>query len=525
MSTSAPARSPWEGSGTALPAIARNVGTRYVAIAIEAVLGLVILPFNLTKLGRDAYGLWMVAASITAYFSVLDLGYGGALVKFVAHYRAKRDAEAINDILSTLFVVFTGGALVAWLVAAGIGFQLQSLFHLDPARAATGRVVLMVIAAQVASGFAFSVFGAVINGFQRYDLNNLVGAATSLVVASVNVTVLLAGGDLVTLVSATTIVRFLAYFVYRHNAYKVFPALSVRPARFQMARLKEVTGFSVFMLMLDWAAKINYSVDALVIGATLGTAAVAVWTVPQRLIEAIQRMTNQLNEVLFPAVVDSDAANRADRLRMILVQGTRLSLAAVLPPACVLAVLAGPIITGWVGTGFGSARPVAMLLAAVVATRVGTATSMTILKGAGLHRLLAWTNLSAAVANLSLSLVLVGRLGLTGVAIGTCIPVISASLFIIFPVGCRRVGIPLLEGLRQAVWPALWPAAVLTVWLVAVRPFVPAWLPAIALHAALAAALYLLLFVRWGLPPAERRFYVSKAAPLFARFRRAEVIT
>ena len=33
----------------------------------------------------------MLTASITAYFSVLDLGYSGALVKFVAQYRAKRD--------------------------------------------------------------------------------------------------------------------------------------------------------------------------------------------------------------------------------------------------------------------------------------------------------------------------------------------------------------------------------------------------------------------------------------------------
>ena len=31
----------------------------------------------------------MLTASMTAYFSVLDLGYGGALVKFVAQYRAQ----------------------------------------------------------------------------------------------------------------------------------------------------------------------------------------------------------------------------------------------------------------------------------------------------------------------------------------------------------------------------------------------------------------------------------------------------
>jgi len=43
-----------------------------------------------------------------------------------------------------------------------------------------------------------------------------------------------------------------------------------------------------------------------VIGAFISSAAVALWTVPQRLAEMLQRLTNQLNGVLFPVVVDTD---------------------------------------------------------------------------------------------------------------------------------------------------------------------------------------------------------------------------
>ena len=103
----------WDESGTALPAIARNVGTRYMGVATEAIIGLLILPFNLAHLGTSAYGLWMVAASVTAYFSIFDLGYGGALVKFVAQYRARRDYRGLNEIVSTVFVVFAGFGITA----------------------------------------------------------------------------------------------------------------------------------------------------------------------------------------------------------------------------------------------------------------------------------------------------------------------------------------------------------------------------------------------------------------------------
>ena len=97
--------------------MARNVSTRYLAIIAETMLGLVMLPFNLTHLGTAEYGLWVLLGSITVHFSVLDLGYGGALVKFMAQYRAHRNARAINEIASTLFVVFSIVGLVAYGIA------------------------------------------------------------------------------------------------------------------------------------------------------------------------------------------------------------------------------------------------------------------------------------------------------------------------------------------------------------------------------------------------------------------------
>jgi O-antigen/teichoic acid export membrane protein len=508
-----------------LRSIARNVSTRYLAIIVEAAVGLLLLPFNLAHLGKTAYGLWMIAASITAYFSVLDLGYGGAMVKFVAEYRAKRDPKAINEILSTLFVVFAAAGLAAWLAAAFIAWHLDQWFGLAPDQAATGRTVLLLISAQVAVGFGFSVFGAVINGFQRYDLNNVVGTLSSLVAAAVNLIVLSLGFGLVTLVASTTVVRLATFLIYRANAYRVFPELQSRPTLFRRARLKEATGFSVFILLLDWSAKVNYSVDALVVGAIIGTTAVAVWTVAQRLAEAVQRLTNQLNEVLFPVVVDSDAGNRGDRLAQILVQGTRLSVATVLPAACALGLLADPLVTAWVGEGYEEAVQVTVLLAAAVAIRVGAATASTVLKGAGQHRLLAISNVLTAVANLGLSIVLARRWGLTGVAVGTLVPVATTSIFILFPAACQRVGLSVVDGWSRAVWPAIWPVLPMAAWLLAIRPFVPASLLAVALYAGSGALIHFALFVRWGLPAAERRMYFAHAAGLFGRLRRAEATT
>lgn len=509
-----------------LVTVARNVSTRYLAIIAETVIGLVMLPFNLRHLGAADYGLWVLLGSITVHFSVLDLGYAGALVKFMAQYRAHRNAQALNEIASTLFFVFAGVGLVAYAVAAGVAFNLDHLFRISAAQAQTGQWVLLIIAIHISMNFPFSVYGGVISGFQRYDQNNVVAIATSIAVAVVNAAVLLSGYGLIALVAATTCVRIVAYMVYRQNAYRVFPELRISFSLFRRQRLREVTGFSVYSSIIDWANKLNYQLDELVIGAFIGSGAVAVWAPAERIISGTQRLTNQLNGVLFPAIVDSDASNQQGRLQQILLQGTRLSLAMVVPITAALVLLADPLIHAWLrekAAAMAGAAPVIQILAFAVAIRVGNATGTTVLKGAGQHRMLAFVNLGTGVVNLALSIALIRPFGLVGVAYGTLIPIAASSMFILYPAACRRVGLSVGYAFTHSVLPAVWPAGVVGIGLLITRHISSGTLLAVVLQAFAGGVLYLALFFAIAIGRRDRALYTSKALELVGRRRLATV--
>jgi O-antigen/teichoic acid export membrane protein len=499
--------------------VARNLSTRYLAIAAEVALGLIVLPLNVRYLGADAYGLWMLTGSVSAYFALLDLGYSHGVVKYVAHYRARADVSAINEILSTAFVAFTAIGLLIYLAIGLLALNIESFFTISAEQASVGRIVLLIVGLNVACGMAFSVYGGVINAFQRYDRNNVVAALTTILLGVVNVAVLLAGGGLVAVVAATTAVRLLAFVIYRANAYRIFPALRVRPTLFRRERLKEMTSFSAYVLMIDWSAKVNYSMDAVIIGAFLGTTAVAVWTIGQRIAEIAQRLANQLNDILFPTIVDHDSANRQERLQAIFFQGTRLSLASVLPIGIVIIALAEPLVRGWIGDGFDGSAIVVQLLAVVVIVRVANATGNTLLKGAGQHRLLGVVQFAAALANLGLSVGLLFVLGLPGVALGTLIPLALSGAFVLFPAACRRAGLPVRRMLVDCMWPAVWPALVMTVFLAATRHLVTDSLLAVAAESIAAGGIYAVTFLFLGLSAGDRRLYLSKLNLLAARWR------
>lgn len=500
--------------------MARNASARYIALVTDMVIGLLMLPFNLAYLGTAEYGLWVLLGSITIHFSVFDLGFSGALVRFIAQYRATSNARALNEIASTMCFAFAVIGLLAYGVVIAVAFNLEHLFALSAAQADVGAAVLLIIGAHVALNFPFSVFGSITSGFQRYDVNSVAAIITSTVVALVNVFIVLSGYGLVTLVAGTTAVRVLAYVIYRANAYRVYPELRVRPSLVRLGRLREVTSFSIYTSVIDWANRLNYQLDSLVIGAVLGPAAVAVWAPAERIITATQRLTNQVNGMLFPLIVDSDAAHQQARLRQILVEGTRVSLAFVVPIATVLLVLAYPIIHAWLGARaeiVAGAIPVLQVLAVAVAIRVGGATGTTILKGAGGHRMLAGVNLATGAINVALSVLLIERFGLVGVAYGTLLPIAAATLFILYPAACRRVQLPVHLALRQAVLPALWPAvpAGFVMWLM--RDPLGVSRVAVGFGALLGVVVYMSIFIAFAVGRDDRALYVKRIRSLFGR--------
>lgn len=520
MSADSPDAGWGPGRDRALHTVARNVTTRYLAILADMAIGLALLPFNLAHLGNSEYGLWVLLGSVTMHFSAFEMGNSGALVKFMAQYRARNDARAINEIASTMFVTFGLIGLTSYALLCGVAFNLEHLFNLTAAQAAVGQWVLMIIGLHVTLNFPFGVYGGVTSGFQRYDINNIVAVVTSISAAVVNVVVVMAGYDLIHLVAATTGVRLLAYLVYRANAYRVFPALRVRLSLFRKARLKEVMGFSVYTTVIDWANKLNYQLDEVVIGAFLGSAAVAVWAPAERIISGVQRLTNQVNGVLFPLIVDSDQTNQERRLQQILLQGTRFSLAMVVPIAAALFVLADPLIHAWLGGAASSvagAIPVIQILAIAVTIRVGDATSTTLLKGAGSHKMLAFVNIGTGVVNVALSALLIGPFGLVGVAYGTLIPIGCAAVFILFPAACRRVNLGLGHAALHAVVPAVWPAFAVAGLLYVTRSHVSHTLPGVALESAAAGLLYVALFFGVAVGSHDRALYWRKAREIVGR--------
>jgi O-antigen/teichoic acid export membrane protein len=497
----------WQPGEGRVQAFARNLVSRYVLMAALTLSGLIVLPLNIRYLGEADYGLWILVTSVTTYFSVLELGYGGAIVKFVAEYRARQDARALNEILSTMFYVFSAIGILVYLCAIGISFLLPTIFNLDPAQARTGQIVFLIVAANVALHFGFSVYGGVVNGFERFYLNNILGGFFNVAAAVVNVIMLWLGYGLVELVAATTLVRVLPYWIYKRNAHKVFPALQIRREYVRRDRLRELTSFSAVLAVIDWSGRLSYTTDPLVLGMFLNTAAVGVYAVAQRLSDALLRLTNQLHTFLFPAIVHLAVEGTIASQRRIMVKATRFQLAVSMTLCGLIAAAGDVLIRTWVGPGFEAAVVILQLLCGVVVVRTLMAMPATVLKATGHHNYVAVASGIAASSNFVLSIIGVNLFGMVGVALGTAIPSATMAFGFIFPQACRVVGLTAARGYREIVWPAVWPAVVVMALVAATRHNLPTSLPFVLAHLAVGSLIGAGLFFRFGLERDERQWF------------------
>ena len=236
-----------------------------------------------------------------------------------------------------------------------------------------------------------------------------------------------------------------------------------RVAALQRERLREVTGFSVFMLVLDAAYKVNYSSDVLVIGAMLGAPAVALWAPAQR-----------LSEVTLQAVQSAERCALSHRRRLrrrparrrgcarSLSHGTRLSLATVLPVAGGLALLAHPLVDGVDradrsrrrATSCSSWRAVVIVRVGARPRRSSSSRARACTGGSlALVGLMAVGNLALSIAARPLARTRRGgaRNGGAGRA--------HRGLWSV-PDGVPARADVVRGALPQALWPALWPAVV-----------------------------------------------------------------
>src|SRR5262249_25581044 len=187
-----------------------------------------------------------------------------------------------------------------------------------------------------------------------------------------------------------------------------------------------------------------------------------------------KNLIRSLTTTLTPAVSALEARGSTNAIRDLFLTGCRYALYLALPIQIGLILFGGSFLELWLrdATFRINGEPVLWALAATMGVAMMQSVAARVLYGTGKIRLFARLMLLEALLNLGLSIALIGRLGILGVALGTAIPNIAMCLVVIAQV-CWMLGVGLKDLWQESISkPVLAAAGLVPFWLL-VAEFLP----------------------------------------------------
>jgi O-antigen/teichoic acid export membrane protein len=485
-----------------LTATLTNWSTKVVTLVIRFFL----TPFILHRLGDTQFGLLALVGSVVGQGELLDLGIKAALMKYVAEHHSQEKYIDARRLIATSFLLYCGLGLLALLLALAIAPIFPHLFNVPPSDRATAIHVVQLMGIQIAIAVPGAAPAAVLWGLHRYALVNALIILSTVLSAALTVAILLAGGGVTEMVAAGIPLALGMLVVGIGLLNRVAPELrsTWRDARRELAH--SVLSFSGATFIIQTGFSLLTKVDEIIIGAFLPISSVSPYTIARRLSAMPQMVTEPCLGAFLPVASQLQAEGDANRLRSFYLIGSRITLAICLPLASVLIALAGPLLALWVGAEYSAYAPIVIILALAGLAEISHWPANEILQGTARHHGLAPAYLVAAVANITVSVLLVRPYGLVGVAMGTLIPSTVLSLCYVWPYASRVLGVPWRDLLKQVFWPVVLPVVPMgAVIYVATRIIEPSGLISLLVIASASLSAYAAVYLAVGAGDPERQ--------------------
>ena len=101
----------------------------YISIILNNIIGLLYTPFMLRMMGQSEYGLYSLVASVVAYLTILDFGFGNAIIRYTAKFRAENRLKEQYEMFGMFLFLYSAIGIFTLLIGLCLYFNVDFLFE------------------------------------------------------------------------------------------------------------------------------------------------------------------------------------------------------------------------------------------------------------------------------------------------------------------------------------------------------------------------------------------------------------
>lgn len=391
----------------------------YIIIALNTIVGLAYTPYMLRCLGQNDYGLYSLVASVIAYLTILDFGFGNAIIRYTAKFRAEGKQQEQWEMFGMFLIVYTIIGVLALCGGLGLYFNVDVLFDrtMTTADLSQARIMMLLLTCNLAFTFPLSIFGSIISAYENFVFQRIVNILRILISTGVLVWVLAIGYKAIALVVVQTVFNLITLVLnYLYCRYKL--KIRIIFARFDWTFIKEISTYSFWIFLNAIMDKVYWGTGQFVLGAIAGTVAVAVFSVAILMEHMYMQFSTSIASVLLPKLTSMVTHNKSyEEISELFIRTGRLQ--------CIVMafILSGFIIFGkgfielWAGKGYEQSFLITLIFFISLFIPLIQNTGVIILQARNQMKFRSLLYLTISIISLGCQIVLAKPMGAVGCAI------------------------------------------------------------------------------------------------------------
>ncbi len=502
-----------------------NTIANYVRLGLNFFIGIFLTRTLFLGLTREEYGMWALLWTVFGYSVLLDFGFGTAVQKATSETLVTKEWKKFNRLISTVFFNYIVIALIISAIAVILSFNIDRVFSFDSVeKVKYFRKVFLVFGVGTSLGFPFGFTMEILLGLNEIRLRNMIQIGAKLFTFLILYFVVTRGYSIMEMAIGTIIVNMTANMVQTFFVFKKIPSLKVSLKLYDRKQIKSVMSFSLFAYIIIFTNLIIFRTDQIVISVFSSVSLVAIYQIASRLAETYKMFSSQFLDNLRPIAAILFISNQKSKLAKILIESNRLlgffATLMIIP----LLIFLKEVLSIWLELSDPAGTICAIILLLSMYFYVFfRSSSVYILLMSNAHKQLTIVAIIECIINLVLSIFLIKRIGIVGVAIGTIVPNILAAIFYNIPKACQFAEISFKEFFSQAIFRTAWIGMITAsiIYIISTR-FRPSNLLELILHFSLSSIIFLVLYYFFGVYGWERKQFNEFISKKFIKIARSK---
>ena len=317
-------------------------------------VGLLYTPYMLRMMGQSEFGLYSLVASVISYLTILDLGFGNAVIRYTAKFRSEGKRKEQYEMFGMFFILYLVIGLISVLIGMGLYLNVETIFgatmtEIELSRAKTMVFILVI---NLAITFPMSIFGSIMTAYERFVFPRVLNIIRILLNTIIMIVLLQMGYRAIAMVILQTFFNIITLIInYLYCKYNLKIKLFFK--RFNWSFLKEVSVYSFWILLNVIMDKIYWSTGQFVLGAVSGTIAVSVFAIAIQLEGMYMTFSTAISSVFLPKVTGMVTINdNHEQISNLFIRTGRIQNIIMLGILTGFVVFGKSFITLWAGVEY-----------------------------------------------------------------------------------------------------------------------------------------------------------------------------